>query len=89
MANDPQIYFIEPKEVSVNWTGTVKITGAGFDNDCIAMFNGKVPRSSFVSSGQLNAEVDKDITSQAGQQTVKVHRQSDGTLSNEVAFIVK
>jgi len=86
--SDPEISFLDPKEVRVNWEGTVKIVGSNFDNGSFALFSGAVPKTVFISEGVLEAAVTKEITNQAGTRDVLVHT-SAGLESNTVPFVVK
>jgi hypothetical protein len=84
----PEISSLDPKEVRVDWEGTVKIVGSNFDKGSFALFSGAAPKTVFISEVVLEAAVTKEITHQAGTKNVLVHL-STGPGSNTVPFVVK
>jgi hypothetical protein len=87
-AAPPSTSFLDPNEVELNWEGSVKIFGSGFDAGAFAAFDGKVPANEQVTDSLLQVRVTQDITGKRGEKTVIVHN-GDGSISNEKKLLVK
>src|ERR1051326_5312847 len=84
----PQISFLDPREVPLNWEGTVKIFGSGFDDGSFGVFDERFLSTTFIRQDELHVAVTKETTGTAGTKTVFVHT-GGGELSNQVDFVVR
>lgn len=87
--SDPHVASIAPSEIPQGWTGTMTVTGAGFNKDSAVMIEASFPKTTYRSATQLEAEVEATISATPGSKGVKVHQLDTGTLSNEVTLVVK
>ena len=84
----PVISLLEPAEVSLNWEGTVKIVGSGFDSESFALFDGAVPKTLRATETIVEVSITKDITGKVGDRSVEIHT-GEGAISNAFTFTVK
>jgi hypothetical protein len=87
-SRSPVIRFLDPAEVALNWEGSVRIVGNGFDTQSFALFDAAVPRTLQATETIVEVNVTKDITGKAGDKSVEIHT-GEGTISNTVRFTVR
>ena len=84
---NPYIRSIDPETVKQNEEVPLTVIGSSFDEKAVVMFDGRNPRTEYISETELKAYLTKEITGPPGDRTVKVYNW-DGGLSNGVTLII-
>jgi hypothetical protein len=84
---NPQIDNLKPNSVKVNTVLTVRIRGSNFDS-CRLLIDGSAHNSEFLSSTEIRAPIELDVTGTPGAKKFKLQSALNGSFSNEIVLTV-
>jgi hypothetical protein len=85
----PTISSIDPTKINQGLEFTLTVDGNYFNQYSLVMINADFPKTTYVSSQRLTAEVDRSVTGKPGPKEVRVHQNDgNGDLSNPKTLTV-